>query len=147
MLSMAWFIVKKQVKNIVQHMCYNSFQGGWHRQMAQANKWSNHGCLTGTICVQRSLCPFEGTADWSLAMRCFIEMGGAAYTWSFRCPYRKKPKGLQTGNRGGHTIGPCHPVHLPGYVAFKPAGHLPHSPLELHHAESTTSAKQLEAHL
>jgi hypothetical protein len=42
-----WFLVKKQVKNIVQTcLATFNFQDACHRQIADAIKRSNHGCLT-----------------------------------------------------------------------------------------------------
>lgn len=38
-------------------------------------------------------------------------------------------------------------IHLPGYVAFNAAGHLPLALTQLRSAETTNSSSQLEAHL
>ena len=39
---------------------------------------------------------------------------GSWYTRSFRWPQRKKSKGVRSGDRGGHSIGPRRPIQRPG---------------------------------
>jgi hypothetical protein len=59
----------------------------------------------------------------------------------------KKSINVRSGDQVLHAIGPHHPGNLPGYVTFSHCWTLFHSAMELCHADTTTSASQLEAHL
>jgi hypothetical protein len=88
------------------------------------------------------------TAARDLAMRSSIFLGvrGLHKHAPSRVPTRgKKSMRVRSGDRGGHEIGPRRPSIFLDLFRSTTAGHLPHSVLELHRVETTTSASQLEA--
>ena len=42
-----------------------------------------------------------------------------SYARLFMCPYKKKSRGVETGDLGGQGTGKPHPIHLLGYLSFK----------------------------
>ena len=67
-----------------------------------------------------------------LAFKFVISGTGVENTFSLTYPYKKKPRGVISGDRGGQDVGPSLPIHLFGNVATKNREHVNPS-VEVHH--------------
>jgi hypothetical protein len=76
---------------------------------------ASHGILA---CTRRNMfASMVATAAWNFAVKSSMSVGGSLWKISFRCPQRKKSRGLRSGDLAGHDTGPPRPSHLSGNYA------------------------------
>jgi hypothetical protein len=113
-------------------------------------------CMSGQTAVRRAAfsCTHRNIPTLTvviaariLATISSILMAATVYTFSFRCPHRKKSNRVRSGDRGGYVMSPPHTIHLSEQVACNHSRTFRHTVAGFRRTWTITRVAQLGTHL